>query len=235
MAAQVASQSSDGSQNRDSAGGVSYASAVLNFKNMDNNKENINATTVGPTPMDSVTKEAPVKNKTVNNPQQKTNRQPNTYATASKLTASTEEFPQINSANPKNSRRLGQPTKVDRDQNNKLKPSQSLSVCDSVKDSDNSVKPSLSGDLPEAEVNTAETAEEVPEKKKFVEAPLPKINPWTKNKNAASVITGKTCETPVAAAPIQVPIAEKRVLQPQQQGTVGKSIYISILLLKLKA
>lgn len=236
MAAQVASQSSDGSQNRDSAGGVSsYASAVLNFKNMDNNKENINATTVGPTPMDSVTKEAPVKNKSVNNPQQKTNRQPNTYATASKLTASTEEFPQINSANPKNSRRLGQPTKVDRDQNNKLKPSQSLSVCDSadsVKDSDNSVKPSLSGDLPEAEVNTVETAEEVPEKKKFVEAPLPKINPWTKNKNAASVITGKTNEAPVAAAPIQVPIVEKRVLQPQQQGTVGKSIYESILLLK---
>lgn len=235
MAAQVASQSSDGSQNRDSAGGVSYASAVLNFKNMDNNKENINATTVGPTPMDSVTKEAPVKNKTVNNPQHKTNRQPNTYATASKLTASTEEFPQINSANPKNSRRLGQPTKVERDQNNKLKPSQSLSVCDSadsVKDSDNSVKPSLSGDLPEGEVNTVETAEEVPEKKKFVEAPLPKINPWTKNKNAASVITGKTNEAPVAAAPIQVPIVEKRVLQPQQQGTVGKSIYKSIFLLK---
>lgn len=225
MAAQVASQSSDGSQNRDSAGGVSYASAVLNFKNMDNNKENINATTVGPTPMDSVTKEAPIKNKSVNNPQQKPSRQPNTYATASKLTASTEEFPQINSTNPKNNRRLGQSTKVDRDQNNKLKSSQGLSCdsADSVKDSDNSVKPSLSGDLQEAEVNTAEAAEEVPEKKKFVEAPLPKINPWTKNKNAASVITGKTCETSVAA-PIQVPIVEKRVLQPQQQGTVGKSL-----------
>lgn len=222
MAAQVASQSSDGPQNRDSAGGVSYASAVLNIKNMDSNKENINATTVGATSKETVTKETPVKSKTVNNPQQKTGRQPTTYATASKPGASNEEFPQINTAVTKNSRKMGQSTKAD--QTNLKKPSQNSSVnCDSADsecNSDNSVKPSPSVDL-ESESIEANSVEEVPEKKKFVEAPLPKINPWTKNKNAASVMTGKPSDIPLpAATPVSIP--EKRVLQPQQQGTVGK-------------
>uniref|UniRef100_A0A8D8Q578 Uncharacterized protein n=1 Tax=Cacopsylla melanoneura TaxID=428564 RepID=A0A8D8Q578_9HEMI len=43
---------------------------------------------------------------------------------------------------------------------------------------------------------------------KFVEAPLPKVNPWTAKKPAASVISQKVTESE---------IKEKRVLQPQQQ------------------
>lgn len=223
MAAQVASQSSDGPQNRDSAGGVSYASAVLNFKNMDNNKENINASTVGTTPKESVTKETPVKNKTVNNPQQKTGRQPATYATASKPGASNEEFPQINTTVSKTSRKMGMSTKGDQANVKKLSQNSST-ICDSadsVCNSDISVQPSPSVDLESESVDT-DSVEEVPEKKKFVEAPLPKINPWTKNKNAASVITGKPSDTPLPVAS-PAPVPEKRVLQPQQQGTVGKS------------
>lgn len=226
MAAQVASQSSDGSQNRDSAAGVSYASAVLNFKNMDNNKENIIGTSVGPTPRDSMTKEVPVKSKTAgNNPQPKTGRQPNTYATASKPTTDTEDFPQINKSSSKISRRPQQ-SKSDRDHNNfRQKSSQSSTNCDSadsVNDSENTVKSSLNVETLEDEALNSDKVEDVPEKKKFVAAPLPKINPWTKNKNAAEVITGKSGE-PQLPAPTSTPsIAEKRVLQPQQQGTVGE-------------
>ncbi|KAI5739654.1 hypothetical protein M8J77_021798 [Diaphorina citri] len=46
---------------------------------------------------------------------------------------------------------------------------------------------------------------------KFVEAPLPKVNPWMKNKNAASVIISKVAEVEIKEK------IEKRVLQPQQQ------------------
>lgn len=218
----VTSQSSDGSQNREGAGGVSYASAVLNLKNMDNNKENINAATVRVSPNDSVTNETPVKSKITSIPQQKIGRQSNTYATGGKPIANTEDFPQINTVNTKNVRRLGYYTKVDKEQvSNKQNPKNP--TCDSVTDnSDNTVKASPISEVSEGDSNT-ETVEEVPEKKKFVEAPLPKINPWTKNKNAASVITGKASDQ-------QLPIAastEKRVLQPQQQGTVGKSFITS--------
>lgn len=222
MAAQVASQSSDGSQNRDSAG-VSYASAVLNFKNMDSNKENINATVtpVSPTSRDHVAKEAPTKLKNNNSSQQKGSRQ-NSYASASKSGGNNgEDFPQIHVVSNRSVRRAG---KHDREHS---KPVQSGSVSvasveSGSKGSDDNIKPSPSGDS--EEINTeSEPAEDVPEQKIFVEAPLPKINPWTVNKNAASVITGKPAvekpQLPVASAPI---VAEKRVLQPQQQGTVGK-------------
>lgn len=224
MAAHVASQSqsSDGSQNRDSAGGVSYASAVLNLKNMDNNKENINAATVGVTSNDSGTHETPVKSKISSTiPQQKIGRQQNTYATAGKPIANTEDFPQINTVTTKNVRRLGYSTRVEREQVSSKQKTSKNSTCDSSDNladiSDNTVKTSPISEVSEPDSN-AETVEEVPEKKKFVEAPLPKINPWTKNKNAASVITGKTSDQ-------QIPTAvstEKRVLKPQQQGTVGK-------------
>jgi len=52
---------------------------------------------------------------------------------------------------------------------------------------------------------------------KFVEAPPPKFNPWTANRNAASVITGKIAPATSTAAP---DAAEKRVLQdhPQQSA-----------------
>lgn len=50
------------------------------------------------------------------------------------------------------------------------------------------------------------------EKKKFVEAPLPKTNPWTANINAAHIVRSK--ESIKEKDPI---VGEKRVLQPQQQ------------------
>jgi hypothetical protein len=69
-------------------------------------------------------------------------------------------------------------------------------------------------------------SDKVPEKKTYVEAPLPKINPWTVNKNAALVIRGKQSEAkPQAGSNFITPTVtsnEKRVLQPQQQGRVGE-------------
>lgn len=226
MAAQVASHSSDGSQNRDSAG-VSYASAVLNFKNMDSNKENINASSAGTTgAKDTVTKESQTKPKT--NAQQKTGKQPpNSYASASKpSTNSGEEFPQIHAASSRNSRRV--PAKNVRENvNNNNNNSNNNNKTHNVNVNGASAESSCSkGDnikeKPSPSVGeTCAEPVEVPEKKKFVEAPLPKINPWTVNKNAASVITGKPPENkpqlPVVSASLSV---EKRVLQPQQQGTV---------------
>lgn len=50
------------------------------------------------------------------------------------------------------------------------------------------------------------------DKKKFVEAPLPKTNPWTANINASHVVRSK--ELTKEKDPI---VGEKRVLQPQQQ------------------
>ncbi|XP_050532107.1 la-related protein 1B [Daktulosphaira vitifoliae] len=53
--------------------------------------------------------------------------------------------------------------------------------------------------------------EYIADKKKFVEAPLPKTNPWTANINAASIIHSKNIKE---KDPI---VGEKRVLLPQQQ------------------
>lgn len=50
------------------------------------------------------------------------------------------------------------------------------------------------------------------DKKKFVEAPLPKTNPWTANINAAHLVRPK--ESAKEKDPV---VGEKRVLQPQQQ------------------
>lgn len=50
------------------------------------------------------------------------------------------------------------------------------------------------------------------DKRKFIEAPLPKTNPWTANKNVAHVNRSK--EPTKDKDPI---VGEKRVLQPQQQ------------------
>lgn len=50
------------------------------------------------------------------------------------------------------------------------------------------------------------------DKKKFVEAPLPKVNPWTANLNAAHVVRAK--DPAKEKDPV---VGEKRVLQPQQQ------------------
>lgn len=223
MAAQVASHSSDGSQNRDSAG-VSYASAVLNFKNMDSNKENINASSTGSAAAkDAVTKESQTKPKT--NTQQKAGKQPpNSYASASKpSTNSGEEFPQIHAASSRNSRRVPAKNVRENGNNNNNNKTHNVTVNGASAESSSSKGETNLKEKPSPSVGeTCAEPVEVPEKKKFVEAPLPKINPWTVNKNAASVITGKPPpeskpQLPVVSASQSV---EKRVLQPQQQGTV---------------
>lgn len=50
------------------------------------------------------------------------------------------------------------------------------------------------------------------EKRKFVEAPLPKTNPWKSNINAAHIVRPK--DSAKEKDPV---VGEKRVLQPQQQ------------------
>jgi hypothetical protein len=207
MAAQVA-QSSDGPQNRETVG-VSYANAVLNFKNMDSNKENINAVS-HPTPKEHSAKEPPTRSKST---LQKSVKQHALNSSAHNSAHGSEDFPQI-IPQGRNSRRL--PDKVDTNVKSSSRPVNDSSSDKSENDGKSSVVDDEGGNV----------SDKVPEKKKYVEAPLPKINPWTLNKNAASVITGKQPETkPQAWANLVAPSVtstEKRVLQPQQQGRVGE-------------
>lgn len=69
-----------------------------------------------------------------------------------------------------------------------------------------------SEDKPLQELNKCdEGSENSNDKKKFVEAPLPKTNPWTANKSVAHV---RQKESAKEKDPI---VGEKRVLLPQQQ------------------
>lgn len=69
------------------------------------------------------------------------------------------------------------------------------------------------------------------DRKKFIEAPLPKFNPWCVNKNAALVIKGNiNKENPVKLNNQPNTNGEKRVLQPH---TVGKLRSFLIIVQKL--
>lgn len=203
MAAQLA-QSSDGPGNRQTVG-VSYANAVLNFKNIDSNKENINAASHA-TPKEHSVKEAPTRNKVT---VQKSVKQHVVNISAPNSAHGNEDFPQI-IPQGRSSRKL--PEKMDTN----VKVSNRLvnSTC-----ADNSEHGEQSCSLIEDEGGNV--SDKVPEKK-YVEAPLPKINPWTVNKNAASVIRGKQPEAESNSVTPLVTSNEKRVLQPQQQGRVGE-------------
>lgn len=64
-----------------------------------------------------------------------------------------------------------------------------------------------------SEGNVAQESTEIlkeSEKIKFVDAPIPKVNPWAVNRNAASVVKGNESKS------VQVNSSEKRILQPQQ-------------------
>lgn len=66
-----------------------------------------------------------------------------------------------------------------------------------------------------SEVNTSQDSQEESkecDKIKFVDAPLPKVNPWSMNRNAALVLKGKPSDPKV----IHNTQSEKRVLQPQK-------------------
>lgn len=208
MAAQVA-QSSDGPQNRETVG-VSYANAVLNFKNVDSNKENINAVSHAP-PKEHNVKEAPTRSKTA---VQKSVKQHALNICGPNSAHGNEDFPQI-IPQGKSSRRV--PEKMDANVKVDSKP-----VNSSCADGSEHDEQSCSS----IEDVGGNVSDKVPEKKKYVEAPLPKINPWTVNKNAASVIRGKQPEAKThAGSNLITPTVtsnEKRVLQPQQQGRVGE-------------
>lgn len=60
---------------------------------------------------------------------------------------------------------------------------------------------------------SSENETSVVDKKKFVEAPLPKTNPWTANKSSATHV--RTKEPIKEKDPI---VGEKRILLPQQQS-----------------
>lgn len=67
--------------------------------------------------------------------------------------------------------------------------------------------------------NSSDSPSDASDKKKFVEAPPPKVNPWMKNKNAASVITGK--EVPVVTpAPASASTPEVAESTPSTTATV---------------
>jgi hypothetical protein len=208
MAAQVA-QSSDGSKNRETVG-VSYANAVLNFKNMDSNKENINAVS-HTVPKEHCAKEAPTRSKST---LQNSVKQHATSNSAPNSAHGNEDFPQI-IPQGRNSRRL--PEKVET--NVKVSSRPTNASCPERSQSDGKTCSAIDDE-------GGNVCDKVPEKKKYVEAPLPKINPWTVNKNAALVITGKQPETkPQVGTNVVVPSVnsnEKRVLQPQQQGRIGE-------------
>ncbi|KAL1459330.1 hypothetical protein WDU94_011324 [Cyamophila willieti] len=72
-------------------------------------------------------------------------------------------------------------------------------------------KPAPSVHAPICDEN-AENKEVVDPELKFIEAPLPKVNPWTAKKPAVSTVTQKVTESE---------IKEKRVLQPQQQESAS--------------
>ncbi|KDR07136.1 hypothetical protein L798_02593 [Zootermopsis nevadensis] len=211
MAAQVA-QSSDGPQSRETVG-ASYANAVLNFKNMDSNKENINAVS-HPTPVEHCAKEAPTRSKST---LQKSVKQHGLNSSTLNSANGNEDFPQI-IPQGRNSRRL--PDKVESNDKVTSKPPINGSC------SDRSENDGKSCNVDDEGANISDKVPEEEEKKKYVEAPLPKINPWTLNKNAASVIRGKQPDAkPQAGAHVVAPsvtCTEKRILQPQQQGRVGE-------------
>lgn len=81
------------------------------------------------------------------------------------------------------------------------------------KHDDQCQSPEPSEDKPLQELNKCDEGSENSsnDKKKFVEAPLPKTNPWTANKSVAHV---RQKESAKEKDPI---VGEKRVLLPQQQ------------------
>ncbi|XP_046395007.1 la-related protein 1 isoform X2 [Ischnura elegans] len=196
MATQIAAPSSEVAQNKDNAG-TSYANAVLNFKNMDNNKENIQEITPNQVAKEHVGKETS-KNKGTSSKQTHVHATPSSQVDAN-VTDS------VTGSNAKNSGKMDSSSAIV--SNGSVNGSCSLSQTDK---SGGSICSSGSVEGADSEKS---------EKKVFVEAPIPKVNPWTVNKNAASVITGKPVDSKTSATPAVAP-AEKRVLQPQRQGRV---------------
>ncbi|XP_063232951.1 la-related protein 1 isoform X3 [Bacillus rossius redtenbacheri] len=203
MAAQV--QTGDDSQNKEAAG-VSYANAVLNFKNMDSNKENI----------DAVPPVAPQRDHGFKEVSRSKSNSAKLAARQQQITqhgnVRKDDFPQI-LPQSRIGRRMPEKTAPAANVNRNF---QNGPVNGNLTNHD-----AVDRDARDDSEEPVDDSEKVPEKIKYVEAPIPVVNPWTVHKNAAQVITGK--EAPSKRQIAQGPppgASEKRVLQPQQQGRV---------------
>lgn len=155
--------------------GASYAHAVLNFKQVDNNKENINES--------ATMQEAPSRNKVNVLTDTKEPLEPPS------LDDGGGGFTPVVSHSRKD--RKNERNKKNRDLLPKLPNG-------SAEKRDNNREPAR-----EPPKETVPDKEEAVNKKVFVEAPLPTVNPWQKKNSPAAVKE-----------------AEKRVLQPQKQDLV---------------
>lgn len=164
--------------------GVSYASAVLNFKGSENNKENIQASSDSNLETNVGGWETQNKPKAV--PYKPVKTSPNLPI---------DNFPPVTSGVKSKSITF------------KTEPSKPIQH---IKNEE--VNPDLKSQLEPTE----DTKEQ--EKIKFIDAPPPKVNPWSVNKNAALIIKGKTTEEHKNSMPDK-PGESKRILQPQQVST----------------
>ncbi|XP_049837777.1 la-related protein 1B isoform X1 [Schistocerca gregaria] len=193
MAAQVAANSNDCSQARESAG-ASYAHAVLNFKSADSNKENIGETSETVT-KEHNTKEVPAVGKYC---YQKSTKQ-QSHMTDHHATGGDGESCSVVTASKEGLENV------------------STSDVSGIRITDAGCNEETTGDVRNSEnEGGCKEDEKVSEKIKYVEAPIPKVNPWTANRNAASVITGKLESKSQSMLQSNSPTG-RRVLQPQQQ------------------
>lgn len=207
-----ANQPNDVSSNKETVG-ISYAGAVLNLKNsMDSNKENIQSAVQA---KEIIDKPGKVQQQCAGSGHGGSRPAPALGKPSKK-----DDFPQINSRHSRNRHN-------DRDRDKKQGNQQS---CDPEgTDSDGCEKhnnklntkakqsdsDSGNGNEPQALSNE--------DKIKFVEAPLPKVNPWTVKRNASISIPSNN---PLSASiPASEKNSDKRILQPQQQSTSGKSAH----------
>lgn len=190
MSAQVtASQNTTGIEKVQSdAAGASYAHAVLNFKSDNSNKENINSD-----PM-----EAPVSTKTLP-------IQPN-VANAKEVVV--EETNPLAADDDSTFTPVVSHSRKERKNEKKREKAREAhrSVVNGTSEKHSEKREHASAKEPK-ERQPQEGDKEEQEKKVFVEAPLPTVNPWQRNRS------GSVPQPPP-------PKEEKRVLQPQKQGTI---------------
>lgn len=175
--------------------GASYANAVLKLKHTDSNKENISDTVRS-------TKEHRVGKTALKDNKDRTRNQTNEENTntgqddGDNFTTVTSHGRKERKSDKSNKREKNHPQKAVIV--NGAPPHREVPVA--------------SG--PQHDKDNKEAESTANEKKVFVEAPLPKVNPWQVNKNAAQVVGGQPPLPQVAVAPKH---QDKRVLQPQRQ------------------
>lgn len=193
MAASVASSSTKptaGADNRSAPqefSGASYAHAVLNFKSNDHsNKENINEA------------QKDVQPRTI---KQEVLRNPKEAGEPSSLDDG-DSFTPVVSHSRKDRR-------SDKNRREKLRETGNKPFVNGNGNGNGNEKRDTHLVTKEHHPNHTLDKEEAQDttKKVFVEAPLPKVNPWQQNRNVVQTVPAKETQS------------EKRVLQPQKQGT----------------